>query len=121
MQTLQNLGLPIALEDVRRKTDAELSVAIHFLGLPQALSAHLDVRRTTANLIPIVAPRDGIVVSRDAVAGEVIETAQTLFTIADTSRMWVVLNVPLEEAKRVAVGQKIVFHPDGDDHTHAGT
>lgn len=121
VQTLQNLGLPIALEDVRRKTDAELSVAIHFLGLPQALSAHLDVRRTTANLIPIVAPRDGIVVSRDAVAGEVIETAQTLFTIADTSRMWVVLNVPLEEAKRVAVGQKIVFHPDGDDHTHAGT
>ena len=34
--------------------------------------------------------------------------------------MWMVLNVPLEEARRVAVGQEIAFRPDGDNHVHTG-
>lgn len=120
VQTLQNLGLPISLEDVYEQIDVDLSRRLQFLGLPQSVSAEFVSRGTTANLIPVVAPRVGIVVSRDVVAGEVIDTTRTLFTIADTSRMWIVLNVPLEEAKRVATGQGIVFLPDGDDHPHTG-
>lgn len=120
VQTLQNLGLPIAFEDVCEQSDAELSRQLHFLGLPESLSASLDVRRTTANLIPVIAPRDGTVASRDVVAGEVVDTPTTLFTITDTSRMWVILNVPLEEANHVAIGQKIVFRPDGDDQPRTG-
>ncbi len=120
VQTLQNLGLPITLEDVYQQTDVALSSRLQFLGLPESVSAQLGSRPTTANLIPVAAPRDGIVVNRDVVAGEVIDTAKTLFTIADISRLWVVLNVPLEEAQRVAVGQKIVFRPDGADSPHTG-
>lgn len=120
-QALQNLGLPIALEDVYQLTDVELSRRLQFLGLPNSVSADLNSRRTTGNLIPVVAPRDGIVVSRDVVAGEVIDTDRTLFTIADRSRMWLMLDVPLEEANRVALGQKIAFAPDGDDRTHIGS
>ncbi|REJ65705.1 MAG: efflux RND transporter periplasmic adaptor subunit [Planctomycetota bacterium] len=120
VQTMQNLGLPIALEDIYQQTDSELARQLQFLGLPKSVSADLGSQRITANLIPLVAPRDGIVVSRDVVAGEVIDTTRTLFTIADTSHMWLVLNVPLEEAKRVAAGQKVIFIPDGDDHPHTG-
>lgn len=121
VQSLQNLGLPIALEDVYQLTDDELSDRLHFLGLPESVVAALDSRRSTANLIPLVAPRDGSVMARDVVAGEVIGTDQMLFTVGDTSRMWLVLSVPLEEVRHVAIGQKVVFRPDGDDHAHTGT
>jgi len=120
IQTLVNLGLPITYEEVRESPSSELRHKVHFLGLPPALVQGLDPVRTTSNLIPVVAPRDGIVVTRDVVAGEFVETAQTLFTVADTTRMWLTMNVPLEEAKHVALGQKVVFQPDGHDE-HEGT
>ncbi len=58
---------------------------------------------------------------RDVVAGEVVATDRILFTVADTSVMWLVLNVPLEEARRVAIGQYVNFQPDGDDRVYTGT
>jgi multidrug efflux pump subunit AcrA (membrane-fusion protein) len=121
VQSLQNLGLPISLDEIYQFTNVQLSERLHFLGLPESVLAALDPHRSTANLIPLVAPRDGSVMVRDVVAGEVIDTDRVLFTIGDTSHMWLMLNVPLEQAQRVAVGQKVVFRPDGDDHAHTGT
>ena len=42
VQTLHNLGLPIALEDVRQQANVELTKTLHFLGLPQSVSAPDD-------------------------------------------------------------------------------
>ena len=120
VQTLQNLGLAIDLETVHRKSDTELSDLLQNLGLPASLSLNEETSRTSANLIPVLAPREGAVVARNVVAGEVIESATTLFTVADTRRMWLMLDVPLEEAQRVTSGQKVVFLPDGDTHPHTG-
>ena len=120
VQVLHNLGLQISFERVYPKSDNELQQQLHFLGLPSAISSQLDAARTTANLIPLIASRKGIVVARDAVAGEVVATDRKLFTIADTSVMWLMLNIPLEEARRVAVGQEIVFQTDGDEQPYTG-
>ena len=84
------------------------------------IATQLDASYTTANLIPVVAPRDGVVVTRDVVAGEVIDTAMTLFTVVDTSRMWLILDAPLEDARYVRAGQHVIFRPDGDVHDHDG-
>ena len=120
VQTLHNLGLPLSLDQVYPKSDAELLEKLHFLGLPKAIASQLEANRTTANLIPVLAPRNGIVVARDVVAGEVIATDRMIFTIADTSVMWLMLNVQLEEARRIAIGQKVSFQPDGDERLHVG-
>ena len=53
-------------------------------------------------------------------AGEVIEAGTPLLMIADTTQMWLQLNVRLEEAERVSLGQKIVFIPDGSDKESVG-
>jgi cobalt-zinc-cadmium efflux system membrane fusion protein len=58
---------------------------------------------------------------RNAVAGEVVETGKLLFTIANTKQMWLLLNVRLEEAERITLGQKIVFHPDGSQREATGS
>jgi cobalt-zinc-cadmium efflux system membrane fusion protein len=121
IQSLVNFGLHITREEVHQTPDDQLKRKVHFLGLPSSITRELDPAQTTSNLIPVVAPRDGIVVLRDVVAGEVVDTSKPLFTVADTSRMWLVLNVPLEEAQHVAIGLDVIFHPDGAEHADTGT
>lgn len=121
IQALVNLGLPISRADVRDQTADQLSRRIQFLGLSSGITAQLDARQTTTNLIPVIAHRDGIVVTRDVVAGEVIDRSETLLTVVDTSEMWLLLDVRLEDAEYVRLGQRVFFHPDGSADNHAGT
>ncbi len=120
-QQLVTLGMPIRYDELSQTPANELKRKIQFLGLPLQITQQLDPRQTTFNLIPLVSPRDGIIVARDVVAGEVIDTRRMLFTVADTRRMWLVLNVPLEQARHAKIGQKVIFHPDGSPHADAGT
>lgn len=120
VQSLSNLGLAISLDDVRDRHGDELAERLQFLGLPSMLSTELEQQPTTANLIPVVAPRGGVIVARDVVAGEVIDTAKTLFTVVDSSRMWLLLDVRLEDARFVEVDQKVIFQPDGNARNHHG-
>ena len=68
---------------------------------------------TTSNLLPVKAPMDGIVVARQVVAGEMVNASRVLFQVADTSRMWLTLNVSVEDAGKLALGQPVRFRPDG--------
>ncbi len=119
-QVLANLGLPITLDDVRGKEGSELAAQLHSLGLPSSELQDYGRSQNTANLVPVLSPRDGVVTTRDVVAGEAVDTTKTLFTIVDNRRMWVILNVPLEDAQYVTVGQRVVFRPDGGTHEHTG-
>jgi membrane fusion protein, heavy metal efflux system len=112
-QALANLGLPVRAEDIKGLSAREARRRVWSLGLPDAVARSLDPRTATANLLPVTAPLDGVVVAREAVAGEVVDDARTLFVVADTSRMWLTLHVRLEDARYLALGQKVRFRPDG--------
>jgi cobalt-zinc-cadmium efflux system membrane fusion protein len=111
-QALINLGLPVDLDALRAADDAQRVEQLQFLGLPEEIADQLDRATTTSNLLPVRSPLEGRVVERSAVAGEVVDTARTLFRVADTSHMWLVLNVPLEEAPLVRLGQRVLFRSD---------
>jgi cobalt-zinc-cadmium efflux system membrane fusion protein len=107
-QALVNLGLPVP-EEMPKLTPREQARAIQFLGLPQNLVQQMSHQGTSGNLIPVRAPFDGTVVRRDVVANEVVDTTKPLFVVADTSRMWLTLNVRLEDMRHIKIGQKILF------------
>ncbi|HEY7531954.1 MAG TPA: efflux RND transporter periplasmic adaptor subunit [Nitrospiraceae bacterium] len=44
--------------------------------------------------VPIMAPFDGRVIARNLTKGEVVETTEKLFTVADLSEVWVLANIP---------------------------
>jgi len=111
-QALTNLGLPIQTESLKAVPEDQLADRLRFLGLPKTLSDSLDAR-TTGNLLPVRSPLDGVVVSRDVVAGEVVDSSKVLFAVADVRQMWLNLDLRLEDAKRVALGQQVRFWPDG--------
>lgn len=120
IQTLVNLGLPISLQDLSGKSGHEIAEQLQFLGLPPSVSAQLDLQQTTANLVPVLSPREGVVTARDVVVGEVIDTTRTLFTVVDNRRMWLLLDVPLEDSQYVRLGQEAAFRPDGGTQEHRG-
>lgn len=117
-QSLVNLGFtPPALAAGAIPSAKDLRL----LGLPPAMVADLDADRTTANLLPVVSPLDGVVISRGIVPGELVESGKTLFVVADTSRMWVTASLAPADARRIAIGQELVFMPDGvPDETVSG-
>jgi RND family efflux transporter MFP subunit len=72
-------------------------------------------------LIPLVASLDGVVIYRDAVPGEVVDSSQMIFKLADTSQMWLRFNVALEDARHLTVGLPVRFQPDGTREEVSGT
>jgi len=112
-QTLINLGLPLPASFGSGLSDDELTQRIQYLGIPPAVVAELDPDSATANLIPLVAPFDGVVIKRDIVPGEVVQTGSTEFVVADVTRMWLKLNVRKTDAVRLEIGQEIQFASDG--------
>jgi multidrug efflux pump subunit AcrA (membrane-fusion protein) len=113
-QTLVNLGLPIRLEDVVGLHDEELVQRVHFLGLPESLVKTLDPETTTANLIPLVAPFDGVITGREIVTGELVSPSSgAQIVIADVSRMWIELDIRKGDATKLRRGQEVVFTIDG--------
>ena len=111
-QALANLGLVFSIEQLDALPADRLVQHVRFLGLPKEVVASLPSEQATANLTAVFAPLDGVVVRRGVVAGEVVNTSSELFVVADTSRMWIMLDVPLEDAQYVTLGQMVHFHSD---------
>ena len=59
------------------------------------------------------APRDGIVLERNAIEGMKVDPGQQLFKIADVSVIWALVDVPERDYPRVAPGQKVILHARG--------
>lgn len=54
----------------------------------------LDRDQTIRSFVPIAAPFDGRVIARNLTKGEVVETTEKLFVVADLSEVWVLANIP---------------------------
>src|SRR4029450_687444 len=66
-------------------------------------------------LVPVVAPRSGVVVNRGVTVGTSVDPSTTLLTIADLARVWVLAEVPEASIAFVRVGTvaKLEFPASG--------
>jgi cobalt-zinc-cadmium efflux system membrane fusion protein len=120
-QSLTNLGLPVGKDRFELVPDGELADRLRFLGLPEQIAESLDPVTTSGNLLPVVAPLDGVVTARDVVAGEVVDVAKVLLVVSDPRELWLTLSLKLEDAAPVAIGHKVRFRPDGAKSEVAGS
>ena len=106
-QALANLGFKMP-SDLATKDAKMFADELHFLGIPE------EYQEATAsnNLLPIRSPLDGVLLESEVVAGEVVDTTDKLFIVADPSRLWLTLNVRQEDAAYVHVGQQVEFSTD---------
>lgn len=120
IQALVNLGFTVDLAELEKVPAERLAERVRLLGLPAGLDAVSDPATPSANLLPVVAPFDGVVSSRDVVAGEVVDATKVLFVVVDPRTMWVTLDVQLEDVNAVRIGQVVRFKPDGAKEGETG-
>lgn len=71
--------------------------------------ARIAKEKDTKNLLEITAPVEGTVIAWDATLGEAVEPTTQLFALADTTRMWVWIDVYEHDIVAVASGQAVTF------------
>jgi cobalt-zinc-cadmium efflux system membrane fusion protein len=64
------------------------------LGMTDEEIRKMDRDQTIRSYVPILAPFDGRVINRNLTKGEVVETTEKLFAVADLSEVWVLGNIP---------------------------
>jgi membrane fusion protein, heavy metal efflux system len=80
---------------------------LELFGVPLQEVERLDRKQTIKVDVPLRAPFDGRVIMRNITRGEVVETQQQLFTVADLSDVWVVGNVPEKDVQFIRKDQKV--------------
>jgi cobalt-zinc-cadmium efflux system membrane fusion protein len=106
----------VSLAELQRR-EAEMKTAraearethnrLELLGVPQQELDRLNREHTIKADMPLRAPFDGRVIMRNITRGEVVETQQKLFTVADLSDVWVVGNVPEKDVQFIRQDQKV--------------
>ncbi len=80
---------------------------LQLLGVPTDEINRLDRELTIKADMPLRAPFDGRVITRNLTRGEVIETEQKLFTVANLTDVWVIGNVPEKDVRFIRKDQKV--------------
>ncbi|MBO4226702.1 efflux RND transporter periplasmic adaptor subunit [Bradyrhizobium neotropicale] len=77
------------------------------LDVPEATIATMEKTKAVPIVIEWSAPRDGIVLERNAIEGMRAQPGDVLFRVADTSLVWAVVDVAERDVGGVAVGQPV--------------
>ncbi len=121
-QELLNLALDVPADLVPPHQTApspeQLNETLRWLGIDSQCRAELPTGLQSTNLLPLRAPFSSVVLSADAVAGEVVAAASSLLTLADPGTLWLELHVRQEQAGYVRLGQPVRFTTD-DGQQHA--
>ncbi len=83
------------------------------LGISDDQISKFSKGHANSSLLPLTAPFPGVVVERNAVVGEVVDTKASLLSIADTSKMWAMLEVYESDVPKVRIGQPVVLEVEG--------
>lgn len=77
-------------------------------GQARAARANMDVARNQAEYSQLRAPRDGVIASRQAEAGQVVAAGQTVFTLAGDAGREVAIALPEASIRDFSVGQPVL-------------
>jgi len=80
---------------------------LELIGVPGEEIERLDREQTIKADVPLSAPFDGRIIMRNLTRGEVVETDQKLFTVANLADVWVIGNVPEKDVRFIHKNQKV--------------
>ena len=77
------------------------------LDVPEAVISAMERTRTAPIAVQWSAPRDGVVLERNAIEGMRAQPGDVLFRIADTSVVWAIVDVTERDLGSIAPGQPV--------------
>jgi len=99
-------------ELVRRSTQATLEAArekLRLWGLTSEQIEQIEQMHEPTDHLTIYAPIGGVVIHKNATEGMYVETGTKIYTIADLSKMWVMLDAYESDMPWIRYGQQVRF------------
>jgi len=78
---------------------------LRLLGMTDQAIHALETNRTLNAQISVVAQEEGTVMERKATIGQIVQSADVMFVLADLSSVWIVADVPEQAAASLTVGK----------------
>lgn len=122
----QGAGMPGTGEFAQAEASAQrklLEAARHRLLLwdvPKSEVARLESTREARRTFPLVAPRSGIVVAKQAIEGMYVDPSMELYLLSDLSRVWVLADVYERDLAAVKLGDEAELTIEGVPQTIEG-
>jgi cobalt-zinc-cadmium efflux system membrane fusion protein len=77
---------------------------LRVLGMTEADIKQLTTTRSVHSVSSVIATIDGVVIERKITQGQVVQPADALFTVANLSHVWLVAEIPEQQAGLVKAG-----------------
>ncbi|HEY3111064.1 MAG TPA: efflux RND transporter periplasmic adaptor subunit [Chloroflexota bacterium] len=110
-----DVGAPIRKDTVVAAIYAPVPVGATANGQPK-----LEFRATSDALVEVTTPVDGVVIARNANAGDTVPAGQPLLTLVDPKQLWINANVEETLVRRLQIGQPVEVHVDALDANLSG-
>ncbi|MDD1621769.1 MAG: efflux RND transporter periplasmic adaptor subunit [Methylococcaceae bacterium] len=88
--------------DLRAATDR-----LRVMGMNEADLQRLAKERSIHSFSPVTASIAGVVIERNVAIGQVVQPADALYTVADLSQLWLVAEVPEQQAHWARQGDEV--------------
>ncbi|MBV6448098.1 efflux RND transporter periplasmic adaptor subunit [Nitrosomonas sp.] len=117
----------IALAEVERRqseleiAQAELSAAtdqLRLYGMDEAEIKELSRKGKIFPFLDVKATREGYIIARNVIVGQVVQPSDPLFQVADLSSVWVVGDVPEQIARDVELNQHVEINVPAIGEAH---
>ena len=111
----QNKLKPNSSSLIRTSIASNISAAkekLHLLGLSKGQISSIAKQSTPSKNITLRAPQSGIVIRKDVVEGSYVKTGQSIYSIADLSAVWVVLEAYETDLAWIKEGDIVDFSTD---------
>ncbi|WP_333874322.1 efflux RND transporter periplasmic adaptor subunit [Methylobacter sp.] len=98
-------------ESMLNEADVDLRTAtdqLRVFGMSDSDLERLSKEKKIHSFLPITASIQGTVVERNVMVGQVVQPADALFTVADLSHVWVVAELPEQQASWVRKGDEAI-------------
>ena len=96
----------IALKSKDERLMENSRLKLLLLDVPESITSTLERTVNPVKDIPVSTPRDGVVVEKSVVLGQMVEPGAKLYRIADLGTVWVIAQVYEHDLQFVKLGQK---------------
>ncbi len=111
LKELEGSGLT-RVKETAKQTEQAAREKLRLLGFTLQQIDDVIQRGTPSDHITLHAPMGGVVIKKDVLEGMYVQTGTRIYTIADLSRVWVVLEAYESDLPWVKMGQQVEFQTD---------
>lgn len=111
LEDLKNSNLDL-VKDSAKRTEEAAREKLRLLGLTRGQIDRVANEGKPSDHITLYAPQGGVVIRKDVNEGQYVKTGMSIYSIADLTTLWVILEAYETDLPWIALGQQVEFQTE---------